>query len=216
MAAFFSLLHKLPGSSRTFLYSVNSVAVCAIYCQSSKSRSSSQQQVLFAAFGPVLQLEFLFGLQSRTASICWCWSESDVLCFIVVCCRAPGETSAWFRQLVQCSNCCKPRGNVLASYVLQLGSAFRLSLWCCSWAAAKIWTVSSSCLPFFVPGDETYQDIFRDFSHMASNNPEKLKRRSADIRFWATAVCMCRADACTRAGESTSTFSPGYMPHVGS
>uniref|UniRef100_A0AAQ5YXZ9 Arf-GAP with coiled-coil, ANK repeat and PH domain-containing protein n=1 Tax=Amphiprion ocellaris TaxID=80972 RepID=A0AAQ5YXZ9_AMPOC len=29
-------------------------------------------------------------------------------------------------------------------------------------------------------GDETYQDIFRDFSHMASNNPEKLKRRSAD------------------------------------
>uniref|UniRef100_G3Q6Q6 Arf-GAP with coiled-coil, ANK repeat and PH domain-containing protein n=1 Tax=Gasterosteus aculeatus aculeatus TaxID=481459 RepID=G3Q6Q6_GASAC len=29
-------------------------------------------------------------------------------------------------------------------------------------------------------GDETYHDIFRDFSHMASNNPEKLKRRSAD------------------------------------
>uniref|UniRef100_A0A3Q3WGP0 Arf-GAP with coiled-coil, ANK repeat and PH domain-containing protein n=1 Tax=Mola mola TaxID=94237 RepID=A0A3Q3WGP0_MOLML len=29
-------------------------------------------------------------------------------------------------------------------------------------------------------GDETYQDIFRDFSHMASNNPEKLQRRSAD------------------------------------
>lgn len=29
-------------------------------------------------------------------------------------------------------------------------------------------------------GDETYQDIFRDFSHMASNNPEKLRRRSAD------------------------------------
>ncbi|XP_028998711.1 arf-GAP with coiled-coil, ANK repeat and PH domain-containing protein 1 [Betta splendens] len=32
-------------------------------------------------------------------------------------------------------------------------------------------------------GDETYQDIFRDFSHMASNNPEKLKRRSADPRY---------------------------------
>ncbi|XP_048885384.1 arf-GAP with coiled-coil, ANK repeat and PH domain-containing protein 1 isoform X4 [Brienomyrus brachyistius] len=31
-------------------------------------------------------------------------------------------------------------------------------------------------------GDETYQDIFRDFSQMASNNPEKLKRRSADIK----------------------------------
>lgn len=37
----------------------------------------------------------------------------------------------------------------------------------------------SSSLVFFL-GDETYQDIFRDFSHMASNNPEKLKRRSAD------------------------------------
>lgn len=31
-------------------------------------------------------------------------------------------------------------------------------------------------------GDETYHDIFRDFSQMASNNPEKLKRRSADIK----------------------------------
>ncbi|CAL8242017.1 unnamed protein product [Merluccius merluccius] len=31
-------------------------------------------------------------------------------------------------------------------------------------------------------GDETYHDIFRDFSHMASNNPEKLKRRSTDPR----------------------------------
>ncbi|KAI4900436.1 hypothetical protein NFI96_033090, partial [Prochilodus magdalenae] len=31
-------------------------------------------------------------------------------------------------------------------------------------------------------GDETYHDIFRDFSQMASHNPEKLKRRSADIK----------------------------------
>ncbi|XP_065104643.1 arf-GAP with coiled-coil, ANK repeat and PH domain-containing protein 1 [Paramisgurnus dabryanus] len=31
-------------------------------------------------------------------------------------------------------------------------------------------------------GDDTYHDIFRDFSQMASNNPEKLKRRSADIK----------------------------------
>ncbi|KAG7464645.1 hypothetical protein MATL_G00167550 [Megalops atlanticus] len=31
-------------------------------------------------------------------------------------------------------------------------------------------------------GDETYHDIFRDFSQMASNNPEKLKRRSTDIK----------------------------------
>uniref|UniRef100_A0A4W3H9U1 Arf-GAP with coiled-coil, ANK repeat and PH domain-containing protein n=1 Tax=Callorhinchus milii TaxID=7868 RepID=A0A4W3H9U1_CALMI len=32
--------------------------------------------------------------------------------------------------------------------------------------------------PFGQPGDETYLDIFREFSHMASNNPEKLNRRS--------------------------------------
>lgn len=30
------------------------------------------------------------------------------------------------------------------------------------------------------PGDETYQDIFRDFSQMASNNPEKLNRFQQD------------------------------------
>ncbi|KAF4089091.1 hypothetical protein AMELA_G00062870 [Ameiurus melas] len=35
---------------------------------------------------------------------------------------------------------------------------------------------------FAQSGDETYHDIFRDFSQMASNNPEKLKRRSADIK----------------------------------
>uniref|UniRef100_W5N704 Arf-GAP with coiled-coil, ANK repeat and PH domain-containing protein n=1 Tax=Lepisosteus oculatus TaxID=7918 RepID=W5N704_LEPOC len=31
-------------------------------------------------------------------------------------------------------------------------------------------------------GDETYHDIFRDFSQMASNNPEKLNRRSTDLK----------------------------------
>ncbi|XP_056410835.1 arf-GAP with coiled-coil, ANK repeat and PH domain-containing protein 1-like isoform X2 [Hyla sarda] len=31
-------------------------------------------------------------------------------------------------------------------------------------------------------GDETYQDIFRDFSLMASDAPEKLSRRSCDPR----------------------------------
>ncbi|MGH0153950.1 UNVERIFIED_CONTAM: hypothetical protein FKN15_045221 [Acipenser sinensis] len=32
---------------------------------------------------------------------------------------------------------------------------------------------------FFGPmgDDETFQDIFRDFTHMASNDPEKLSRR---------------------------------------
>ncbi|XP_048471140.1 arf-GAP with coiled-coil, ANK repeat and PH domain-containing protein 3 isoform X2 [Rhincodon typus] len=35
--------------------------------------------------------------------------------------------------------------------------------------------------PFGQPGDETYHDIFREFSHMASNNPEKLNRRSFHV-----------------------------------
>uniref|UniRef100_A0A8C6LZR4 Arf-GAP with coiled-coil, ANK repeat and PH domain-containing protein n=1 Tax=Nothobranchius furzeri TaxID=105023 RepID=A0A8C6LZR4_NOTFU len=36
--------------------------------------------------------------------------------------------------------------------------------------------------PFGQPGDATYIDIFREFSHMASHNPEKLKRRSLHFR----------------------------------
>uniref|UniRef100_A0A8C7VND9 Arf-GAP with coiled-coil, ANK repeat and PH domain-containing protein n=1 Tax=Oncorhynchus mykiss TaxID=8022 RepID=A0A8C7VND9_ONCMY len=36
--------------------------------------------------------------------------------------------------------------------------------------------------PFGQPGDTTYLDIFREFSHMASHNPEKLKRRSVHFR----------------------------------
>lgn len=35
---------------------------------------------------------------------------------------------------------------------------------------------------FSSPGDATYLDIFREFSHMASHNPEKLKRRSVHFR----------------------------------
>lgn len=31
-------------------------------------------------------------------------------------------------------------------------------------------------------GDETYMDIFRDFSLMASDSPEKLSRRACDLR----------------------------------
>uniref|UniRef100_A0A3Q3IFU1 Arf-GAP with coiled-coil, ANK repeat and PH domain-containing protein n=1 Tax=Monopterus albus TaxID=43700 RepID=A0A3Q3IFU1_MONAL len=36
--------------------------------------------------------------------------------------------------------------------------------------------------PFGQSGDATYLDIFREFSHMASHNPEKLKRRSVHFR----------------------------------
>uniref|UniRef100_A0A8C5G634 Arf-GAP with coiled-coil, ANK repeat and PH domain-containing protein n=1 Tax=Gouania willdenowi TaxID=441366 RepID=A0A8C5G634_GOUWI len=36
--------------------------------------------------------------------------------------------------------------------------------------------------PFGQPGDATYLDIVREFSHMASHNPEKLKRRSLHFR----------------------------------
>ncbi|XP_051913746.1 arf-GAP with coiled-coil, ANK repeat and PH domain-containing protein 3-like isoform X2 [Hippocampus zosterae] len=35
---------------------------------------------------------------------------------------------------------------------------------------------------FTQAGDATYLDIFREFSHMASHNPEKLKRRSVHFR----------------------------------
>lgn len=41
-----------------------------------------------------------------------------------------------------------------------------------------------SGLPAFLlsfSGDETYLDIFRDFSLMASDDPEKLSRRSHDL-----------------------------------
>ncbi|XP_069774855.1 arf-GAP with coiled-coil, ANK repeat and PH domain-containing protein 3 [Narcine bancroftii] len=37
--------------------------------------------------------------------------------------------------------------------------------------------------PFGQPGDETYHDIFREFSYMASNNPEKLSRRSFQVSY---------------------------------
>uniref|UniRef100_A0A8C6SUM6 Arf-GAP with coiled-coil, ANK repeat and PH domain-containing protein n=1 Tax=Neogobius melanostomus TaxID=47308 RepID=A0A8C6SUM6_9GOBI len=36
--------------------------------------------------------------------------------------------------------------------------------------------------PLGQPGDATYIDIVREFSHMASHNPEKLKRRSVHFR----------------------------------
>lgn len=35
--------------------------------------------------------------------------------------------------------------------------------------------------PSLPPGDETYLDIFRDFSLMASDDPEKLSRRAQDL-----------------------------------
>lgn len=47
-----------------------------------------------------------------------------------------------------------------------------------SHARAHLWTPSPSSLP---SGDETYLDIFRDFSLMASDDPEKLSRRSHDL-----------------------------------
>uniref|UniRef100_A0A4W4DV50 Arf-GAP with coiled-coil, ANK repeat and PH domain-containing protein n=1 Tax=Electrophorus electricus TaxID=8005 RepID=A0A4W4DV50_ELEEL len=43
--------------------------------------------------------------------------------------------------------------------------------------------------PFGQPGDTTYLDIFREFSHMASHNPEKLKRRSLHFRHSFSGHC---------------------------
>lgn len=39
-----------------------------------------------------------------------------------------------------------------------------------------IFVADVSCPLFVFSGDETYQDIFQDFTHMASNDPDKLNR----------------------------------------
>lgn len=41
--------------------------------------------------------------------------------------------------------------------------------------------VPPPAFPLSSSGDETYLDIFRDFSLMASDDPEKLSRRSHDL-----------------------------------
>lgn len=56
---------------------------------------------------------------------------------------------------------------------------------CCSINTLAVYILKVS-LFYFHAGDETYQDIFRDFSQMASNNPEKLNRFQQDSqKFWA-------------------------------
>ncbi|CAG6021883.1 unnamed protein product [Menidia menidia] len=64
------------------------------------------------------------------------------------------------------------------------------------------------------PGDATYLDIFREFSHMASHNPEKLKRRSLHFRhsfsvelpppIWRTHAHV------TAAGQNPANEAPAY------
>lgn len=46
----------------------------------------------------------------------------------------------------------------------------------------KVPSLLFTLLIFTPSGDATYLDIFREFSHMASHNPEKLKRRSVHFR----------------------------------
>lgn len=55
---------------------------------------------------------------------------------------------------------------------------------CYSYKTHLMLTISHSLYICISPttGDDTYHDIFRDFSQMASNNPEKLKRRSTDMK----------------------------------
>ncbi|XP_069042764.1 arf-GAP with coiled-coil, ANK repeat and PH domain-containing protein 1 isoform X3 [Lepisosteus oculatus] len=52
----------------------------------------------------------------------------------------------------------------------------------CLPAAALVSFAIAALCPASRTGDETYHDIFRDFSQMASNNPEKLNRRSTDLK----------------------------------
>lgn len=94
----------------------------------SPGRSSKSILGIAAWFVPLVDV----ALRALKANSRFCWvgparsprfsssppsgfSVSDVLCFFVVCRRAPAGTSAWFRQLVQCATCCKPRGNVRAA-----------------------------------------------------------------------------------------------------
>lgn len=57
---------------------------------------------------------------------------------------------------------------------------------CAAYSQDNVQLIFFFSLYFSPPtGDDTYHDIFRDFSQMASNNPEKLKRRSADMK-WTT------------------------------
>lgn len=50
----------------------------------------------------------------------------------------------------------------------------------CCLLILSLYTFLKVSLFYFRAGDETYQDIFRDFSQMASNNPEKLNRFQQD------------------------------------
>ncbi|KAI9517330.1 hypothetical protein NQZ68_004547 [Dissostichus eleginoides] len=49
-----------------------------------------------------------------------------------------------------------------------------------SWGGRQSTLIKRSFLFIHVdraaPGDATYQDIFQDFTHMASNDPDKLNR----------------------------------------
>ena len=37
------------------------------------------------------------------------------------------------------------------------------------------------CGLYFTTGDDTFNDVFRDFTNMATNNPEKLKRATPNM-----------------------------------
>lgn len=53
-------------------------------------------------------------------------------------------------------------------------------------APLYLWASLCGASETLLSGDETYQDIFRDFSQMASNNPEKLNRFQQDSqKFWS-------------------------------
>lgn len=65
---------------------------------------------------------------------------------------------------------------------LRVCLTFDYSVWSCVFNvldAGKSHSASFIIKVFSLAGDETYQDIFQDFSQMASNDPDKLNR------YWA-------------------------------
>nr|DBA29603.1 TPA: hypothetical protein GDO54_005674 [Pyxicephalus adspersus] len=50
------------------------------------------------------------------------------------------------------------------------------------WKGLRLVKMREADIALGQAGDETYMDIFRDFSLMASDSPEKLSRRPCDMR----------------------------------
>lgn len=137
-------------SSRTSLclHSVNSVAVSAIYCQSSSSGSQSQQQVLLAGLGAVVELllELVFSLQSCKASIC---SDAgpNLMCSALLLCVAmrPVRCPPGFNSLCRVPPAANPEVMCLPQFRASAWFCFVLFSYCCFDVARQLQLRSEIC-----------------------------------------------------------------------